>query len=144
MNPQPPLLRRHTLQADGVVKIFCVVGINRYDIVRAAIHPGEKIAQVNRGTNGVRFIKNGLGEMQRQIVLAQNGQHVHAFRVRRAKHFHDFAFGTGVARFPFAQLDHDLVADPRRPTHIARRRHINIMRHARVVGDDIERIPALR
>ena len=27
----------------------------------------------------------------------------------------------------------------RRPAHVARRRHINIVRHARVVGDDVER-----
>ena len=144
VNPQPPLFRRHAFQANGVVKIFRVVGINRDDIVRPTIHPAEEIVQVNRRTDGVRFMQHGLGKVERQVILAQHGKHVHAFLVRRAKNFHDFALGTRVARFPFAQFDHDLVADPPGPAHITRRRHINIVRHARVVGDDVKRVAALR
>ena len=88
--------------------------------------------------------QHGLGKMQRQIVLAQHGQHVHAFLVRRAEDFDDFAFGIGVARFPFAQFDDHLVADARGPAHVARRRHINVVRDARVIGNDVEKLFALR
>ncbi len=82
-------------------------------------------------------------KMQRQIVLAQHGQHVHAFLVRRAEHFNDFALGIAVARFPFAQFDHNFVAVTRRPAQIARRRHINIVRNTRIIRDDKKKLLAL-
>ena len=39
VHPQPPLLRRNIFETDGVVEILRVVGINRDDVVRAAIKP---------------------------------------------------------------------------------------------------------
>ena len=81
--------------------------------------------------------------MQRQVVLAQHGQHIHAFFVRRAEHLDDFAFGIAVTRFPFAQLDDHFVAHARGPANIARRCHINVMRNTRVVGNDVKKLFAL-
>ena len=80
--------------------------------------------------------------MQRQVVLPQHRQHVHALLVRRTEHLDDFAFGIGVARHPFAQFDHDLVADVGRPADVARRRHVDVVRHARVIGNDVKKLPA--
>ena len=67
-----------------------------------ADRPSRKCASASRST---RF-----GEIQRQIVLADDGKHVHARRVRRPEHFDDFAFGIDVARFPCLESHHDLVA----------------------------------
>ena len=79
--------------------------------------------------------------MQRQIVLAQHGQHIYAFLVRRTEHFDDLAFGIGVARFPFLQLDHDLVADIRLATYIARFSHVNVLLHARIIRPHVKELP---
>jgi hypothetical protein len=49
--------------------------------------------------------------VQRQAVLAQHRQHVHAFLIRRAEDLDDFAFGIVMAQLPLTQLDYDLVAD---------------------------------
>jgi hypothetical protein len=83
--------------------------------VRAAIDAarqflGQRFAARTKFGNGFAC-STFLGKMQRQIVLAQDGKHIHAFLVGRAEHFDDFAFRIGVARFPFAQFDHHLVAD---------------------------------
>ena len=143
VNPQLPLLRRNALQTNGVVEILRVVGINRDDLMTRGNPRGPPgRAATNRRADGVRLVQHGLGKMQRQIVLAQHRKHVHAFLVRRAEDFDDFAFGIRVARFPFAQLDHDLVADVRGPAHVARLRHINVVRDARVIGNDVEKLPA--
>ena len=141
VDPQLPLLRRNALQADRVVKILRVVGINGDDRGDGGNPRGPPPScGVNRRADGVRLVQHGLGKMQRQIVLAQHRQHVHAFLVRRAEDFDDFAFGIGVARFPFAQFDHHLVADARGPAHVARFRHINVVRNARIIGNDEEKL----
>ena len=144
VHPQPPLLGRNLFQTNRVVKILRVVGINRDDVMRAAIQPPGQIFFVNRRANRVRLGEHGFGKMQRQIILAQHGQHIHALRIGRAEHLDDFTLGITVARFPFAQFDDDLVAEIRLPTHVARRRHIDIVWNARVVGNDVEKLFALR
>ena len=97
---------------------------------------------MNRRADGVRLVQDGFGKMQRQIVLAQHREHVHAFLTRRTEDFDDLAFRIRVARFPFAQLDHHLVANARGPAQVARLRHINIVRDARIIGNDVEKPPS--
>ena len=111
--------------------------------MRAAIEATGEVVRVNRRADGVRLVQHGLGKMQRQIVLAQHGKHVHAFRIRRAEDFDNLAFRIRVARFPFAQFDDHFVPCPCRPAHVARWRHINIVRNARIIGNDVEKLPAL-
>ena len=142
VDPQLPLLRRDALQANRVVEILRVIGINRDDLMRAAIRAARHLIEAHFAADGARFGQHVLGKVQRQVVLAQHRKHVHAFLVRRAEHFDDFAFGIRVARFPFAQLDHHFVAHVRGPADIARRRHVNVVRHARIVGNDVEKLPA--
>src|SRR5205807_446311 len=54
----------------------------------------------------------------------------------------DFAFRIGVARLPFTQLNDDFVADVRLSTYVARFWHVNIVRHARVIRDDVGKLLA--
>ena len=105
----------------------------------AAIHAARPVARVNRRADAVRLVQDGFGKMQRQIVLAQHREHVHAFLARRAEDFDNLAFRIRVARFPFTQFDHHLVADARGPAQVARLRHINVMRDARVIGNHVEK-----
>ena len=91
----------------------------------------------------MRLGQHGPGKMQGQIILPQHGKHIHALRIRSAEDFHNFTFGIAMAGFPFAEFDHHLVPHPRGPAHIARWCHINIVRNARVVGNDIEKLFAL-
>ena len=143
VNPELPLLRRNPAQTNRVVEILRVVGINRHHRVRPAIFPTRQILRQNRRANRARFRQNLLGKMQRQVVLPQHRQHVHAFLVGRAEHLDDFTFGIGVSRFPLAQFHHHLVADERRPAHVTRGRHVNVMRHPGIVGHDVEKFAAL-
>src|SRR5690242_5868118 len=80
--------------------------------------------------------------MQWQVVLAQYGEHVHAFLSGRAEDFDDFAFGVRMTDFPLAQLYDYLVADTRRTADIARFGHIDVVRHTRVIGEDEEELAA--
>ena len=143
VHPQPPLVRRHPLQADRIVKVLRVIRINGDHVMRTAIQPVRQVLGMDRRADGLRLVQHRLGKVQRQIILAQHRQHVHPLRIRRAQDFHDFALGMGVARFPFPQFDHHLVPDARGPAHVPGRRHIQVMRHPGIVGDDVKRGAAL-
>ena len=142
VDPKLPLILRGSFQRDGIIEIFRVVGINRDDLMRTAIFPSGDFMLGNSRANSAGLSEHRLGKVQRQVVLTQHREHVHAFLVRRTEHFDDFTFRICVARLPFLQLDHDLVADVRLATDITRLRHINIVRHARIIGPDVEELPA--
>ena len=80
-----------------------------------------------------------LGKPGRQSIRADDGEDVHAGRVGFAEHFDDLAFGVDVARGPFGQFDDDLVAD----LGVARGLGVHVVRHARVVGNDVVDVAAL-
>jgi hypothetical protein len=65
----------------------------------------------------------GFGKMQRQIVLAQHREHVHAFLVRRAEDFDDFAFGIRVRDSHSRNSTTTLSPTCAGPAHIARFGH---------------------
>ena len=134
--------RRNPLQTNCVVKILRVVRINGDDLMPPAIFAPGQFRRRNARPDGPRFVQHLLRKMQRQVVLTQHRQHVHPFLIRRTEHLDDFAFRVGMPRFPFAQLHHDLVADARGPANVTRRRHINVVRHARVVGNYVKKLAA--
>ena len=86
--------------------------------------------------NPFGFLDGFLRKVKRQIVIAQDGKHIDALFVGRTEHLDDLSFGIGMAGFPGVKFHHDFVANIRRPPRVARRRHIDIVGNARVVGND--------
>ena len=80
--------------------------------------------------------------MEGEIILSDDRKHVHAFGVGRPQHLNDFTFGVRVARSPFGQFDDYFVALDGSPADISRRRNINVMADAGIVGDDIKEFTA--
>ncbi len=142
VHPQPPAIRPRPLQTNGIVEILRVVRIDRDDPVTTAIHAPLAIAWRDGRPQAARLLQDGFGELQREVVLAQHREHVHPFGVRGAEDLNDLAFGVRMARLPFAQFDHHLVPDLRGPADIARRHHVDIVGNPRVVGHDVEKLPA--
>ena len=145
VDPKPPLFEAIAPQENRVVKILRVVRVNGHDAMRAAIHAprqfrGQRLALRTRFGQGGGLLQHFLGEMKREVVLAQNGKHINSLLIGRAKNLDDFAFGIGVARFPDMQFHHHLVPDAGRTARVARRRHVDVMRDARIVGNDKEEL----
>ncbi len=142
VHPQPPLVAGNPLQADRVVEILRVVGVDGDHRIPPAILPPGQLARRHVRPEGAGFLQRVFREPQRQAVLAQHRKHVHPLLIRGAEDLDDFAFGIGVARLPLAQLDDDLVAHAGGPAHIPGRRHVYVVRHPRVVGDHVKEFPA--
>ena len=96
VDPQLPALGRDAFQADRVVEILRVIGIDRHHLVAPAIFAAGQVSRLNHRSDRPRFLQHRLRKMQHQVVLPQHREHVHAFFIRRAEHFDDFALGVRV------------------------------------------------
>src|SRR5829696_5524875 len=108
----------------------------------AAIFASSQFLRTDLRAKGTGFVESGFWKMKRQIVLPKDREHVHAFGVRGAEHFDDFTFGTGMARLPFAEFNDNFITDLRGPANVARFGHIDVMRNARIVRNDVEELAA--
>ena len=142
VDPELPLRCAVPFQANGVVEIFRVVGIDRNDLLAAAIDASVSLGGFDFGADGLRFGQHALGKMQRQPVLADDREHIDPLGVGWPQDFDDFTLGVCVARFPLEQIDDDLVADVRGPARVARRRDVNVVRNARIIRDDVKKLLA--
>ena len=121
------------LQADGVIEILRVIRIDGDRRCGAAIDAAVRfVRETDRRSDGAGFVQHLLREMERQIVLAQDREHVDAFGVGRTEHFDDLAFRMGVARFPFAQSPRPLC---RRRARAGRRHEAAAHKHRAGCGD---------
>jgi len=141
MHPQLPLSRPGALQADGIIKVFRVGRVYGDDRVRAAIHPPGPVRRRHFPPQRLRLRQNLPGEMQGQLVLADDRKHVHSRGVRRPQHLDDLARRPGLARRPLPQTHDNLIVDPRRAPGLARRRHVNLVADARVIRKHVEGLP---
>ena len=130
------------LQTDGVIEILGVFRINSHHPVAAAIHTPGQFCRFYRLAEGARFLQCLLRKMQWQIVLLDDRKHVHAFGIGRAEQLDNFAFGIVVARLPIPKFDHDFVTNAGGAAHIARWRHIDVLRDARIGRNHEEELPA--
>ncbi len=142
VDPQAPLAVL-ALHADGVVEVLGVIRVNGDDRMRAAVHAPRALLRRGlvvgpRAGDGACLGEHGLGEVQRQVVMPEHGEHVHTLLVGRAEDFDDLALGRHAARLPAEDLDDDLVPDARGAAHIARLGHINGGGQARIVRRDVE------
>jgi len=110
--------------------------------MRSAVEPTFEIGGVDGVPDGVCGGQDRFREMQRQVVLAEHGQHVDPFDIGCAEHLDDFTFGVGVAGFPFAEFDDDFVADASGSADIARFGDVDIVWDTGVIGDDVEELTA--
>ena len=135
VHAQPPALLVQGLQREGVVEVLRVGRVDGDHRCLATVLPAPDVARRDIGAEAPHLLQDLARELQRQVVLTQHAEHVHAFGGRRTEHLRDPSLGAGVRGLPLAELDHDLVAVARRPAHIARGRHEDVVHHARVVGD---------
>src|ERR1043166_7517989 len=108
----------------------------------AAILAPSEVGWPNLGANSARFLENRFGEVEWQIVLAQHRKHIHAFLTGRSQDLDDFPLGIRVAGFPLLQLNDYFVANTGGTAHITRLRHINVMRHPRIIWNHEQKLPA--
>ena len=142
VNPELPVILGNSVEADGVVEVLGIVGIDGDDLMTPAILAPGNFTGAHLAADGARLIQDLLGEMQREVVLAQHGEHVHALFVGRTQHLHHFALRIRVPRFPRAQFDHHLVSGGRPAPDVARLRHVNVVRDAWVIGNHVEKARA--
>ena len=139
VDPKAPAVAG-ALEVESVIEILGVVGVNGDDLVRAAIGAAFDFVGLDFGTEAAGVLEHFAGKMEREIVLAEDAEHVHAFGVGRAKDFDDFAFGIDVPGLPLAKFDDDFVADVGRAADIARRGDVDVLGHARVVRNDVKEL----
>jgi len=142
VHPELPIAPRRSFQAKGVVKILRVLRVNRHHGIGTAVQAPCQVARPHLGSQRPGFLQHFPGKMKGKLVLPDDRQHVHPLGVRRAQNLNHFAFRVGVACLPLPQLDHDLVAHPRRASDILRWRHVNIVRDAGVVRNDVKKLAA--
>ena len=142
VDPELPLALTGAFQANGVVEVFGIIGINSDDLMTATILPPGPFRRFDLLADRVRLVQHPLGEVERKVVLANDREHIHPFGVRRAEDFDDFALGIHMARRPLAQLHDHFVALLRRASGVARRGHVDVLGDARVVRDDVKELPA--
>ena len=136
--PELPLALGDALEADGVIEIFGVIGVDGDDEVLAAVFAAGDLLRLHLIPIGAGFCQDFVREAEREIVLAQDGEHVHAFGIGRAEDFHDLAFGIRVAGFPLLEINYDFVTDVGGTADVLRFGHVDVVLHARVIGDDVE------
>ncbi len=138
MDEKFPLASGGVLEADGIIEIFGVIRIDGDDEMAAAIFPSGQLFGAHLVADGAGLFESLFGKMERQIVLAEDGKHVHAFFVRRTEDFDDFSFGIVVALFPGVEFDDDFVAEVGLASNIARLRHVDVVGDAWIIRNDVE------
>ncbi len=131
-----PAAAVQAFDVDRVVEIARVVRVDRDDELLAQI-----FAAIGQGTidglgNFLRFVEHGARELERQMILPDDGKHVHAGRGAGPEDFDDFALGIDVARLPGFQPDDDFVAGAGAVDFLA---DVNVVHDARIVRHDVER-----
>ncbi len=140
VNPEAPALGADPFQADRVVEILRVVGVDGDDVVRTAVHPPGEVVRVD-DRSMVSCLPERLGrEMQGEVVLAQDGEQVDPFGVGGTEELDDFPLGIGMARLPLAEFDDDLVAGARNTSEIARRGDVDVVGDPGVIRHDVEEL----
>ena len=143
VDPQFPLPVGGGLEANGVVKILGVIGVDGHDGMVAAIGAPGQFVRANLLADGNRFGEDALGKMVGQAVLAEHGEHVHAGFGGGAQHLHDFALGADVPGFPGAQIDEHLVPRLGLGPGAREGRDVDIVRNPGVVGDHVQKLFAV-
>ena len=133
MNPEFPLVLIGPLEAEGVVKILRIKRVDGDHIVGTAVHSAQDVLGLYLGPDLASFAQHNLGEVQGEIVVADDGEHVHPLGSGRSEHFNDFPLGTGIPMGPLLKFHHHLVASAGGATHIGGGRNQNVLRDARVV-----------
>ena len=118
------------LDEDRVVEILRVVRIDRDHHLRPAILAPRDFLRVDRFRNLLRLAQHVGGKFQRQLVFADDREHVHAGCAGWAEHLDDLALGVGLFFLPRLQLDDHLVADARR----LGRRHVDVVPQTGIIG----------
>ena len=130
------------LDVDGVVEIARIVGINCDDKFFAQIFAFRELPSVDFFRNALRLIQNIVGKFCRQMIFADDREHVDAWRRRRPEHFDDFSFGANMARFPGVQTNNNLIANRRGGLRLTSRYrpHVNVVHKPRIIGYDVVKI----
>ena len=102
VDPEFPVLSGNTFKTDGVVEVLGIIRIDGHDRMAAAIFPSDEFLGMNLASDRAGFVEDSLGEMEREIVLAEHGEHVHALLIGSSENLHDLAFRVGVPGLPGA------------------------------------------
>jgi hypothetical protein len=138
MHPHLPLSIAGCLDADRVIEILGIIRIDGDHLVSATIFTPGNVSGLDGGPYCSRFLENGFGKMQFEVVLAKDRKHIDAFGVGRAKDFEDLSFGIRMAGRPLRQLHHDLVSNSGGAPNIRGRGHVNILGNSGVVRDNVK------
>jgi hypothetical protein len=143
VDPEPPLAVIGGLEIDGVVEVLGIVGVDGNGVVVAAVFASVEVGGGDLVTEGAGFLEDGFGEVEGELVMAEDREHVDAFGVGRAEDFDNLAFGVGVAGLPFTEFDDDFIADAGGASDVAGGGHVDVVGDAWVIGDDVEELAAL-
>src|SRR5262245_23242712 len=100
VNPKLPSFVGGSLQAERVVKILGILGVDCDHSVRAAINTRSDFLGFDVGSEISSLLQNAVRKVKRQVVLPQDREHIDAFLIWRAQNFNNFALGINLAVFP--------------------------------------------
>src|SRR5436190_6219147 len=125
-----------------VIEIACIIRIDRDDKVFAQDIASFELPCIDSFRHLVRLIQNIIRKFCRQMIFADDREHVDARSGGRPEHFDDFPFRIDVPRFPGFQANHDFVANIRGCPWllISLRMDIDVVHKPRIIGHDIVKV----
>ena len=132
------------LNREGVVKIFCVIGVDGKGEALAAIKAIFAIAGRDAIRDCLGLFEDGGGEVGVEFVFMEDALEFCVRCVGFAKDFDDVALGVEVALVPIYQLNDYFVSDFGLGLNagITRIGYDEILNNARIIGNDVVSMPS--